>query len=58
MMGTYTELYGVVAEMQMSAVLSADLIPSVLKALNVRLSAVGSAGNTVASGSGEGQDSA
>jgi len=43
MMGTYTELYGVVAEMQMSAVLSADVIPSVLKALNVRLSAVGSA---------------
>lgn len=58
MIGTHTELYGVVAETQMSAVLSLDVLSAVLKALNVRLSAVGSAGSTVASGPGQGQDTA
>lgn len=53
MIGTYSELYGVVTELHMSAVINSDVIPAVLKALNVRLRAVGSTGRTLLSGTGE-----
>lgn len=53
MIATYTELYGVVTELHMSAVINSDVIPAVLKALNVRLRAVESTGSTLLSGTGE-----